>query len=271
MASDIFNKILNRKLDTFRSVFMEDSESIFKIEDKLFHPQEFGVYRERVLSDLLKTIINESIDIKDGFIITSKNKVSTQSDLILFNKNNTPVINDGILRFFPIESVYAIGEVKSIIRSKSELKEVLIKLSNQKKLDNDLISQIKGEDSQLITFLVCKKIDYNFTENFNDIYENIENEYRHNFILSLEDGLIAYSFDREYLSEENKLIYDKSFTENENPLYWNPVSKGDLLKTVISRKTVEDEYLHIKIFLNGISSALNHIKRPRVELQEYYL
>jgi hypothetical protein len=182
MPSDIFNRILNRKIETFTSVFSEDSEVIFKIDGKLYHPQEFGIYRERVLSELIKIVIADHIDIKDGFVITSRNNVSTQSDLIVFNKNNTPVINDGVLRFFPIESVYAIGEVKSVVRSKSELKDILLKLSNQKKLNNDIIGKNEGENSKLITFLVCKKIDYDFAKGFQDIYENVENENTHNFI-----------------------------------------------------------------------------------------
>jgi hypothetical protein len=83
--------------------------------------------------------------------------------------------------------------------------------------------------------------------------------------------LITYSFDRAYLNKENQSIADDVFGEGKNPLYWHPVSKGDLLKSVISRKSKEDEYLHIKMFLHSIASALSHIKKPRVELQEYYL
>jgi hypothetical protein len=72
-------------------------------------------------------------------------------------------------------------------------------------------------------------------------------------------------------NNENKSLADNVFGEGGNPLYWHPVSKGDLLKSIISRKSEEDEYMHIKMFLHSITSALSHIKRPRVELQEYYL
>src|SRR5690606_12380818 len=113
MSSEIFQKILNRKIDTFKSVFLEDSEGIFRVDGKLFHAQEFGVYRERVLAEIIKSVIPETVQVKDGFIITSRNKLSTQCGVIIYDTNNTPIINDGVLRFFPIEAVLAIGEVKS--------------------------------------------------------------------------------------------------------------------------------------------------------------
>ena len=270
MPNYIFNKILNRKLDTFYNVFSSDSESIFNTEGKLYHPQEFGIYRERVLSDLIKTVIPQNFKISDGFIITPKNNLSTQTDIIIFNENNTPVINDGVLRFFPIESVHAVGEVKSIIRSKKELKEILIKLSNQKMMDKDLSQNSENEDLRLVSFLVCKKIDFDFKNCFSEIYETIDDKYRHNMILSLEDGLVTYSLDRNYLSKENQIHFDEVFGDIEAPLYPHPITKNDLLKSVIF-KEITDPYMHMKMFLHSISSLIQHSERPIVELQNYYL
>jgi len=270
MSSEIFIKLLNRKIDTFKSVFLEDSEGIFKLDGKLFHPQEFGAYRERVLSEIIKTVIPQNFDISDGFIITSKNKVSTQCDIILYDKNNTPIINDGVLRFFPIESVFAIGEVKSIINSKAELKQILLKLAEQKKLDQDIIS-LKSSGEPLVSFLVCKKLNFAFQSEFDELYENIENKYRHNFILSIEDGLVTYNIDREFFSEENKLVFDKFLAgEFKNCIY--PVVRGDLMPSVLVKdENCKEDNIHIKMFLHGIGSSLEHARKPRIELQTYYL
>ena len=42
------------------------------------------------------------MDVSDGFIITSKNSISTQCDIIIYNSNTVPLISDGIARMFPI-------------------------------------------------------------------------------------------------------------------------------------------------------------------------
>ncbi|SCZ00213.1 DUF6602 domain-containing protein [Flavobacterium caeni] len=268
MPSEIFEKILARKIETFKSVFLEDSEGIFKIDGKLFHAQEFGTYRERVLIEIIKSVIPERIQVKDGFVITSENRGSTQCDVILYDSDNTPVINDGVLRFFPIESVLAIGEVKSVIRSKAELKEILEKLAAQKKLDQD-ISSFRAEGEIITTFLVCKKIDFEFTIDFNDLYENVENKFRHNFILSLEDGLIAYSIEREYFSDANKEAFDHVF-KGVSKMCEYPVVRGDLMPSVIVKSSVTEPNIHIKMFLHAIGSTLEHVRKPRIELQNYY-
>ncbi|GEP52272.1 hypothetical protein FNO01nite_29440 [Flavobacterium noncentrifugens] len=268
MSNEIFEKILNRKIETFKSVFLEDSEGIFKVNGKLFHAQEFGVYRERVLSEIIKSVIPESIQVKDGFVITSKNKLSTQCDIILYDSENTPVINDGVLRFFPIESVLAICEVKSIIRTKAELKEILQKLAAQKKLDHDVIS-LRKEGEMITTFLVCKKIDFDFQTDFSDLYEGIENELRHNFILSLEDGIISYQIEREYFNEANKEAFDNVF-KGKSKLCEYPVVRGDLMPNVITKATDKYPNIHIKMFLHAIGSSLEHVRKPRIELQNYY-
>lgn len=268
MSSEIFEKILNRKIETFKSVFLEDSEGIFKVDGKLFHAQEFGVYRERVLAEIIKSIIPESVQVKDGFVITSKNNLSTQCDIILYNSQNTPVINDGVLRFFPIESVLAIGEVKSVIRTKAELKEILQKLSNQKKLDRDVIS-LRKEGEMITTFLVCKKLDFDFSTDFDELYENVEPELRHNMILSIEDGIISYQIEREYFSDANKEAFDHVF-KGKSKLCEYPLVRGDLMPSVITTSTEEYPNIHIKMFLHTIGSTLEHVRKPRMELQNYY-
>lgn len=268
MPNDIFNQILDRKIESFASVFLDDSEAIFKIDGKLFHPQEFGTYRERVVSEIISSVIPQNIDVKDGFVITANNNVSTQCDIIIFDKNKTPIINDGVLRFFPIEAVYAIGEVKSIIRSKGELTEILTKLSNQKALEKDTVGVESGE--LLTTFLVCKKLDFDFLPDFEDHYQNIDNnEFRHNFILSLEDGLISYQIERGSLSEANQNAFDNVLKQSK--LWYYPTLGIDLLPTVFSEAKEYDKFIHIKMFLHAISSSLETVRKPHLELQKYYL
>ena len=166
----------------------------------------------------MRKIIPRKLEIGDGFIITSQGGISTQCDLIIYDKNNCPLIeNDNKQRFFPIECVVAIGEVKSDM-TKYQLNEALLKLKNNKKLRNDISTDnpyifydgnkttfdpINNLQDQLITFLICnsiKEFDGNRLVNEMDkIYSN-DNEYylRHNLILSISDGTMMYKNENKF-------------------------------------------------------------------------
>ena len=61
----IFYEIIKRKIDLFLSTFITESESIFNKDDRLIHPGEYGMYRERCLKELLRNIIPEKYRIGD--------------------------------------------------------------------------------------------------------------------------------------------------------------------------------------------------------------
>lgn len=150
------------------------------------------------------------MDIGTGFIITATGKVSTQCDLIIYDKNNCPLIENGNKqRFFPIECVVGIGEIKSDL-DKDKFKEALLKLKNNKLLRNEIPQEssyiFNNLNSQrfdaknnvydeIITFLICNKLNFNYTNIVNemdDIYNNCELYLRHNMILSINDGTLMY-------------------------------------------------------------------------------
>lgn len=154
------------------------------------------------------------MSIGSGFIITSNEKISTQCDLIIYDKNVTPLIENEEQRFFPIECVVGIIEAKSKL-TKQSLKETLIKLSKIKSLRADVATNIFvfRDDSQtrdfntkmyvrdnLVTLLVCEGIeDINLKKDFNTIfkyiYRDIDRSLYHNMILSLDNGCFMYNID----------------------------------------------------------------------------
>ena len=170
----------------------------------------------------MRNVIPGRLEIGDGFIITSTGKISTQCDLIIYDKNNCPLIeNNNKQRFFPIECVVAIGEVKSDL-SKNKLKEALLKLRDNKLLRNEIqsnnpyifndsgtieFSPVNNIRDQILTFIVCNKLDFdyvNIVNEMDEIYNNDENYYlRHNMILSINDGTIMYKG----LKGENKFMF----------------------------------------------------------------
>ena len=161
---------------------------------------------------MIRKIIPGRLEIGDGFIFTSSGKVSTQCDIIIYDKNNCPLIeNNNKQRFFPIECVVAIGEVKSNL-TKSELKDALLKLQNNKKLRSEIsfnnpyvfcdgeqttFNPVENPKDQIISFLICNRINkcdfHELVNEMDKIYNCDRNYYlRHNLILSVTDGTIMY-------------------------------------------------------------------------------
>ena len=207
----IFDKLVKSKIEKFIDDYKNLSRQIFVNEEgKLIHPGEFGVYRERIIKSLLQPFLPARLAIGSGFIITSQNNISTQCDLLIYDKENTPVIENEEQRFFPIECVAGVIEVKSSL-TKSQLAEALIKLSNIKKLRNDIksntyifksINAFPNFDTklnirdQIATFLICEKFEFDIKDHINsffkDTYSDIDKSLYHNIILSLQDGCCMY-------------------------------------------------------------------------------
>ncbi|TCL01621.1 hypothetical protein BXY66_2937 [Shimia isoporae] len=95
------------------------------------------MYRERLLENLLKTFLPRHIETGTGFIIGRKGDTSTQVDIVLFDADETPKVEDAAFRrFYPLETIVAVGEVKSSLK-KSEIVNVLKKLRKVKELTRD--------------------------------------------------------------------------------------------------------------------------------------
>ena len=129
----IIDELINDKIEVFVNEYLKISRKIFKNEEgDSFHNGEFGMYREKIVADLLKPLLPRRLSIGTGFIVSKKNNVSSQCDLIIFDNTNTPVFENYDQRFFPVECVVGVVEVKSKM-TKTQLKEALIKLTNIKK------------------------------------------------------------------------------------------------------------------------------------------
>lgn len=209
MASLTYQTILNQKIDTFISAFVWDSDSLFKRNNYLLHPGEYGKYREDIFKELLRIVINKDKSIGDGFIITSDDERSTQCDVIIYNTNTIPLIDGGIAKFYPVEEVNGVIEIKSEL-SYTELKNALRKLAEIKLLSRKRrgIQEkryiISGEADDIATFLVCKKFKFKKNLDFNKIYEGIPRRYWHNGIMSIEDGYYGYCMQYDNLKDNMK-------------------------------------------------------------------
>jgi len=212
MSNKIFKSLLREKIENFKNTFSGTSKELFYDTQakKLRHSLEFGLYREIICKDFIKFIIPSRLSIDDGFLLSVKdNNISTQCDIVIYDPTHTPLFETGKKqRFFPVETVVGIGEVKSTL-SKNNLKEAINKLARMKKMrrDNDTPSIIRRYTNnefdnyshpwdQIFSFLICQSLSFDFSNlvaEFNQLYDDDISYYdRHNMILSIEDGIFFY-------------------------------------------------------------------------------
>ncbi|EJH2591816.1 hypothetical protein NDL33_004629 [Vibrio parahaemolyticus] len=211
MASKIYRHLLIQSINRLKEHF-SSSEGMFRNEqDELYHAGEFGQYREDAVIELLRLSVPQTFGITKGFIITRDNQQSTQCDLIIYDKQSCPkLVDSSHTHFIPVEAVIAIGEVKSQIRTSSEMSDILHKLAANKALKDlhpqtrvtkkvyapdennglDFDSRFYRQDA-IFTFVICKSFSAMPSEGF--FYgDSVDMSNKHNFIASLETGHCAY-------------------------------------------------------------------------------
>ena len=214
MSSDIFDSLFREKVDVFRAAFSSVSTEVFydPATKRLRHTGEYGTYRESIVREFFRFIVPRGLDISTGFVITTQNDVSTQCDILIFDSHMTPLYQEGDRqRFFPIESLFCIGEVKSTL-SRTDLKDALNKLAEVKALGERIVSPTiirKAPDGPfdpinhaydlVPSILICQKLDFKLDNIENEIdgfyLSSISHRHKHNMILSIDDGLLCY-FDK---------------------------------------------------------------------------
>lgn len=272
MSSKIFKTLLETKIKEFVYSFSNEADSLFYSEEKLFHPAEYGRYRERLAKNLLKPILKGRFEIEDGFVITSNEDVSTQCDLIIFDFENTPIVRNETARFFPVENVVGIGEIKSNL-SKQEFIKALNKLAKIKSLrdhSNGLVLSSKTSakydtktnvTDQMFSFLICNDLNFDITKiPLSQLYDKgVEDRNKHNVILIIQKGILVYTIDyrkNSSLEHQEKL---KQQGRNLNLLVQSeyPIFQGKPIQDhfILADKT--DKYSHIFQFIFTIERCAN--------------
>lgn len=203
MANARFTLLLKKKIKSFVDSYEELSRQLFSDPSKntnISHTGEFGAYREALVKDFLRMFVPERLQIDSGFAINANGDVSPQLDIILYDPAVTPRIEDAeYRRFFPIECICGVGEVKSVLRSKSELGEALQRLWQVKRIALNLHPRNSSHPSAPpFTFLFCEKIDTDpevantwFVDYYNS--EKIPKDQWHNVIATISSGVFKYS------------------------------------------------------------------------------
>lgn len=112
-------------------------ESISEARKVIPHSGEKGGEIEEKIRKALAWVLPERIGVSHGFVIDSKDEISKQMDIVLYDKMNTPKIYIGDqVQIFPVESTYACGEVKTKLDSR-ELEDVFKKCLSYKNLHRE--------------------------------------------------------------------------------------------------------------------------------------
>jgi hypothetical protein len=111
-----------------------------QIQPQISHAGERGAQREETLKQFLEVYLPKKCGIGSGQIMNSRDSVSRQCDIVIYNALECPLLLTGKgYQLFPIESVLAVIEVKSSLNSKS-IPECVENISSVKLLGTDEIS-----------------------------------------------------------------------------------------------------------------------------------
>lgn len=275
MSNQFFEHILEQNIDNFVRNFKIWSRSIYEnCSSSLIHPGEFGYYREKLCHDFLSHFIPQTMAIGSGFVLDKEGFVSNQNDIIVYDKENMPIIEDlNKQRFFPIENVLIVCEVKSKLQKKdfeeslkrlakikyirAQLKNPYIEEGNNAIENWDYVNGRKAvyspstnHQDQIGTCIICEKLDFDFMNfEFSSFYQSNDSG-KINMILSLDDGVFLYK-------------------HSDNYLHPYPFIHGEKDNFCICQDTNSDNFMPIKIFVNNFFVMAKCCTRLSSEICEY--
>ncbi|MUH73634.1 DUF6602 domain-containing protein [Psychrosphaera haliotis] len=122
--NELFNQVSQRMLVDFEST-----------KTSLKHSGSKGASNEEIVKNFLIQYLPKGLGITSGQAIDSNGASSKQLDIIIYDELKTPVFfQTADLKVLPIECIYAVIEVKSML-NKSELKKSYENMLSVKKLE----------------------------------------------------------------------------------------------------------------------------------------
>jgi hypothetical protein len=267
MSNKIFQHLVDQSLQDLVSYFQSSKDLFWDPQaKKLLHAGEYGTYREELVARLLRLLLPERLKIGSGFVISNQGDISTQCDLIVYDCHlNPPLENLSRQRFFPIESVVGVGEVKSSVTSAAELRKALEKLAVIKgmrertrnpepvrRISKSPYDPIKNQFDQIFTFLFANDFAFELTKEITSDYDPvIPVRHRHNCIVGIHGPLALYSS----MSGQTALYF--------------PVAGEVVHPTVVINKRTSDEFYHLRKFLIQLANGIGNITTLEVDYALY--
>ena len=208
-----------------KKVFRKISDKLlndFEISTEIKHNGSKGDMRENSLKKFLQEgRFPSKYDIRSGEIVTPQNNTTRQCDLIIYDRlEGVPLIYDESTQVYPIDTIYAVVEVKSKL-SKDKLIEALENIKSIKSIvPNDTIINKKTPFMQIAYkrqlpggFIFAYSLSGNsldsLEKNLREWEAQNPPEYWPNFIIVLNEGVI-YHMDKSF----NKCYFNQNIHKN---------------------------------------------------------
>lgn len=257
MSNRVFQSLVDQAISDLVNYYNSTKEIFWNPDtQKLTHPGEYGNYREKIVEKLLRLFLPSRLGIGSGFIISNAGDVSTQCDLIIYDRGEAPPLeNNENQKFFPVELVVGVGEVKSNVRTPGELRTILGKLASVKKLRENTrdaepmrkfhvspFDLVGNPLDQMFTFVFANKFEFDPTaETVLNYPPEISPRHWHNAIATIDDGTYSY----------------KTRSGKVSNLFF-PCCGGVRNEFHVVKKQELDTQAHLKFFLLGFSNGLKN-------------
>lgn len=161
-----------------------------QVTSMISHPGEKGSSRENALKNYLRPHIPDKFEFSEGIIVDSHDQQSCQIDMIIHDKIATPFLLDtSMKRVIPIESVYAIIEVKSTL-TKDELRKSIKNVQSVRSLTKNTLN---GQASPTLGFVFAYTTDSSLEtvyKNLIELSKDVQIDQQVSAICILSEGLI---------------------------------------------------------------------------------
>ena len=228
------------KTDT---LFKHISETMKKESDQIReqydHKSSSGHNREEIVRNFLRRYLPERFGISTGTVISAKGERSNQCDIIIFDKQNSVSLYpaEHPNKLWPVESVYAVIEVKAVLNQAS-LKKSIDDCEKLKKLEKTFPDFKKPSSCSLKDNILYVLWSFEHTWKTDNLAEKqriieklkkTETKYHPDFILVLEQLLIQSGYFHELVGrwyqgnpEQIQMLGElkEKFT-SPNPIYYD--------------------------------------------------
>jgi len=109
--------------------------SELSLSKSIEHSGESGRAREKIITNFLKRILPSKYKVDTGFVIDAVGGISKQIDVVIYRDSYHSVLEIGEIKYFMVESVVAVIEVKATIKDKATLNQALQNIKSVKTLD----------------------------------------------------------------------------------------------------------------------------------------
>jgi len=146
--------------DIFQSVAKQMRIDFEESRLALNHPTLKGDSAEEIVKNFLNKYFTKNLSITSGLIIDSNGKFSKQQDIIICDADKTPILYEKKdIRVVPVETVYAVIEVKSKLK-KNSIPSIIDNALSVKNMEKKAFYTLEDEIIKTNFNLYGKKWDY---------------------------------------------------------------------------------------------------------------